>query len=67
MKMLIPLCLLLSGCIDSSVYLKNPTTGNVVKCGSLHGTSWFESNVQANDFQCIQDYKEQGYIRVPKP
>jgi hypothetical protein len=67
MRALIPLFLLLSGCIDSSVYLKNPRTGEVVKCGSLHGTSYFESNVQANDFHCINDYKEQGYVRIPKP
>ncbi len=67
MKKLIPLCLLLGGCIDSTVYLKNPQTGAVVKCGSLHGTSWFENNVEDRETQCINDYKEQGYLRVPKP
>lgn len=67
MKKLFPLLLLLSGCIDSTVYLKNPRTGAVVHCGSLHGTSWFENNVQANDLQCINDYKEQGFVWIPKP
>lgn len=67
MKKLMPLLLLLSGCIDSTVYLKNPHTGEIVQCGSLHGTSWFESNVEEREFKCINDYKEQGFRRVPHP
>lgn len=67
MKKLIPLLLLLSACRDSTVYLKDQKTGAVVKCGDMHALTYVESAHQRADAQCIQDYKEQGYVRVPKP
>lgn len=67
MKKLIPLFLLLAGCTDSTVYLKNEKTGEVVKCGSVHELSYTEAAFQRRDAQCIQDYKEQGFVRIPDP
>lgn len=47
------------------VYLRNPGTGQIVRCGPYH-----PGNAGANairEVQCIKDYKEQGYIRIPEP
>jgi hypothetical protein len=67
MKKLIPLALLLAGCTDSTVYLKNPKTGDIVKCGDFHAQTLVENTHEARDAKCIDDYKEQGYLRIPKP
>ena len=57
----------LMGCANSRTYLKNPATGEVVKCGSLHPVTLAEWAVQNREAQCIKDYKEQGYVRVAGP
>lgn len=57
----------LAGCTTESIYMKNERTGAVVKCGSPHANTLAEPAVQAREAQCIQDYKEQGFVRVPKP
>jgi hypothetical protein len=47
------------------VYLKNPQTGQSTTCGPYKNN---DSNAMAaamQEKQCIQDYKEQGYIRAP--
>jgi hypothetical protein len=62
---LIPL--VLAGCADSTTYFKNMRTGEVVKCGSTHRMTLAEDEVERSDAQCIQDYKDQGFIRVPGP
>lgn len=67
MNKLIPLLFLLAGCTDSTVYMKNAKTGEVVKCGSYHPVSLVENSKKDRDLRCVDDYKEQGYVRVPKP
>lgn len=57
---------LLVGCTDSTVYLKNPS-GQIVTCGNNHFISLPEAAIQAREAQCIEDYKAQGYVRVPTP
>jgi hypothetical protein len=57
----------LTGCANSRTYLKNPATGEVVKCGSLHPVTLAEWAVQNREAQCITDYKEQGFVRVAGP
>lgn len=57
--------LVLFGCTDSSIYLKNERTGEIVKCGGRHAVTLIEGAVATRESQCIQDYKEQGYVRVP--
>lgn len=59
--------ILLSGCADSTVYLKNQQTSEVVKCGGVHAVTLAESAIQQREAQCIQDYKERGFVRVPDP
>lgn len=59
--------LMLTGCIDGSIYLKNPQTGQVVKCGGVHGYSYMEGVEVTRTAQCAQDYKEQGFVRIPGP
>jgi len=68
MKSSIILCVFaLAACTTESIYMKNERTGAVVKCGSPHANTLAEPAVQAREAQCIQDYKEQGYVRVPGP
>jgi len=67
MKKLFPLLFLLSGCADSTVYLKNEKSGEVVKCGGPHAVTLAESAIQQREAQCIQDYKERGFVRVSGP
>ena len=67
MKRLLPLLLIVSGCADSTTYLKNEKTGEVVKCGGPHAITLREDAIQRREAQCIQDYKERGFVRVPGP
>ena len=57
---------LLCGCTDA-VYMRN-ASGETVKCGSVYTSlaGDFESmGIAARESQCIQDYKDQGFRRVP--
>ena len=65
MKVIFLLALMTVACTTESIYMKNPTTGAVVKCGSPHANTLAEPAVQQREAQCIQDYKEQGFVRVP--
>ena len=67
MKKLLPLLFILSGCTDSTTYLKNEKTGEVVKCGGVHAVTLAESAIQRREAQCIRDYKERGFVRVAGP
>lgn len=59
--------LALGACADGRTYLKNETTGEVVTCGTRHPVSLVESAIERREAQCIQDYKERGFVRVPGP
>ena len=60
----------LTGCLGMTapVYLQHSTTTDMVVCGPyprddpIAGTS-----TALREAQCIQDYKRQGYERVPAP
>ena len=58
---------LCASCIDSSTYLKNEKTGQVVKCDGSHAVTVVEGAVQKCEALCIQGYKDQGLVRVPGP
>ena len=62
-----PLLMLLSGCVNSTTYMKNEKTGEVVTCGGTHAVTVVETAVQRREAQCIQDYKERGFVRVAGP
>lgn len=59
--------LLLCACTDSTTFLKNEATGEIVTCGGRHPVTVAESAVQRREAQCIQDYKERGFVRVSGP
>jgi hypothetical protein len=59
--------LALGACTNSKTYMKNPKTGDVITCGGLHPYTVVESAVQRREAQCIQDYKDQGFVRIPGP
>ena len=63
-KRLFPFLLILGGCTDSTTFLKNEKTGEVVKCGGFHTVTLAEGAIQKREAQCIQDYKERGFVRV---
>jgi hypothetical protein len=44
-----------------AVKMQHPATGKVVACGPYSA----DTNAPWRESQCIQDYKEQGYVRVP--
>jgi hypothetical protein len=65
----IALCSLMAGagCVNNRVYLKNTATGEVVKCGTTHVGPLLALAAQSDEAQCVNDYKEQGYVRVAHP
>lgn len=65
MKYAICITLLLTACADSTTYLKNEKTGQVVTCGSTHPVTIMEFAIEKREAQCIEDYKQQGFVRVP--
>jgi hypothetical protein len=64
----IALCSLLAGagCVNNRVYLKNAATGEVVKCGASH-VPLVALMAQSDEAKCVDDYKEQGFVRVAHP
>lgn len=59
--------LLLTACTDS-IWMKNPTTGQTVDCGQRYvglAKDFKMEGTAAQEGQCISDYKEQGFVRVP--
>lgn len=67
MRTLLVLALLgLAGCTDA-INLRNPVTGQTVQCGPYYTglDGGIGKGIPAREAQCIADYKEQGFIRVP--
>jgi hypothetical protein len=65
---LAPLLLsLLAACSTEKIYMKNEATGATAKCGG-HSMAFpiYATVASAHDSDCVQDYKEQGYVRVQK-
>lgn len=62
---MVAFCMILAACTDSTAYLKNEKTGQVVSCGGTHAVTIMESAVVKREAQCIEDYKSQGFVRVP--
>jgi len=65
---LIPL--ILASCSTDLIYLKNKDTGQIATCGGHFvglEKDFKMEGIAMQESQCIQDYKEQGFIRIPKP
>jgi len=61
--------LALIGCTSTDpVFLRHPKTGQTVQCGSYkyRGVGAPPMAVVVRESKCIDDYKQQGYERVPK-
>jgi hypothetical protein len=58
--------LALSACTTETIYMKNPRTGEVATCGS-HPLAFpiYATVAAAHDEDCVNDYKAQGFVRVP--
>ena len=61
LALLLAVGLLVSSCTSIPVYMKNPKTGEIVNCGGQ------ETNPTGaiRERGCIDDYKDQGWERVP--
>jgi hypothetical protein len=63
------LCLVIAGCSTPVVLLKNPTNGQVARCGG-DATGSFVGGVigyhmqKSNDEGCVRDYEAMGFKRV---
>lgn len=58
------LALGLAGCSDA-ITMRHPDTGQTAQCGPFWGglSGAAINQVAQREAQCIQDYKEQGYVR----
>lgn len=65
MRLALFAALFIVACTDSTTYLKNEKTGQIVTCGDSHAVTIAEYAVQKREAQCIEDYKSQGFVRVP--
>lgn len=56
----------LGGCETTPVKMVHPKTGKVVQCGPYYtglSPDFKLQGIAMRESQCIQDYKEQGYVR----
>lgn len=67
-RMVLALLILPSACTTETIYMKNPSTGALATCGA-HPLAFpiYATIAATHDHDCVQDYKEQGYIRVEAP
>ena len=68
---IVALTFLIAACTTSEfVYLKNLETGETLKCGpyTMYGGGTGAISAALRELRyCIDDFKTQGYVRVPKP
>ena len=68
---IIALTFLIAACTTSEfVYLKNLETGETLKCGpyTMYGVGTGAISATLRELRyCIDNFKTQGYVRVPKP
>lgn len=57
----------LPACTEA-IYMQNQTTGRLATCGD-HPMVFpiYATIASTHDKDCVQDFKEQGYVRIPKP
>lgn len=63
-RFILTLLLALAACTEP-VYLRHSESGDVIQCGPYEKEGSGAHALQ--EAQCINDYKEQGYVRVPGP
>lgn len=64
---LVAVAFALAACLRiEAVRLKHPETGHVVQCGPYTGmTAADKAATVIIQRGCVQDFKEQGYVRIP--
>ena len=63
---LLAVAALIAGCATETIYMKNRTTGEIAKCGGHSLAFPIYATVASTHYEdCVNDYKEQGYFRVP--
>lgn len=62
--LIIPMFVLLVGCMSDTVHLRHPQTGVQVQCGPYEETGMTAQIAESERERCIQDYQRQGYERV---
>jgi hypothetical protein len=57
-------CLALGGCTEA-IQMRNPSTGQVATCGN-HPLAFpiYATIAATHDHECVQDYKDLGYVRA---
>ncbi len=63
------LVFLFAGCALTTqpVFMGNPQTGATVQCGPYDKRGDNAIAAAMHETQCIQDWKEQGYVRISTP
>jgi hypothetical protein len=58
----------LTACTTETIYMKNQATGETAICGA-HSLAFpiYATVAATHDHDCVQDYKDQGYVRVSSP
>jgi hypothetical protein len=58
----------LSACTTETIYMKNPSTGEVATCGA-HPLAFpiYATVAATHDQDCVNDYKAQGFVRTANP
>ena len=68
---IVALTFLIAACTTSNeVYLKNLETGETLKCGpyTMYGVGTGVISAALRELRyCIDNFKTQGYVRVPNP
>jgi hypothetical protein len=64
--LLAPLLLLATAGCTETISMRNPATGEVATCGA-HPLAFpiYATIASTHDRECVQDFKEQGYVRAP--
>ena len=59
--------LMLTGCVSGGALMKHPVTGKTVECGryAKASSSLLSLTFENRERDCINDFRLQGYERVP--
>lgn len=58
----------LGACTTEAIYMKNRATGETAICGA-HSMAFpiYATIAATHDQECVQNYKDQGFLRVATP
>jgi len=56
--------LFMPACTTAPIAMQNPQTGQTATCGPYPAGGTTGMNTAMREAQCIQDFKEQGFLRV---